>query len=303
GTAAIGSIPVVAAAMPANKGLNIAGKVTGMAEMAVSVAAAAFSLIPVAAEEAIGENIVKIRTPLNMLSSKSTLQDSALPDLGEASAVTYTASFEASIVTIHYHPEPVSSVSTFLKTSPDYFEDKNVGYLNLNDKSAVERTLRLLSISPFSDNIACDTHTILLAYHLTNEKFDIKMLENFLSIRSSCADNTIKYSLEDPYFFAIKTILHPVKRGYSWFNMGVYNMSRLTDNIPINQYAVIIGYSHMTVIQRILSEKYCASNWKVFMLFDDGSIGTENVKNSDLKHIIPDVNSKHFRIYGYMRLK
>ncbi|MCY4330268.1 MAG: hypothetical protein OXC48_09375, partial [Endozoicomonadaceae bacterium] len=35
GTAAIGSIPVAAAAIPANKGLNLAGKIIGMAEMAV----------------------------------------------------------------------------------------------------------------------------------------------------------------------------------------------------------------------------------------------------------------------------
>ncbi len=303
GTAAIGSIPVVAAAMPANKGLNIAGKVTGMAEMAVSVAAAAFSLIPVAAEEVIGENIGKIRIPLNMLSLKATAQDSVLPDLDEASVVSDTVSSKASSATLHYHPEPVSSVSAFLKTSPDYFEGRYTDYLNLNDKSAVERTLRILSASPFSNNIACDTNTILLAYHLTNEKLDIQILENFLSIRSSCADKATEYSLQNPYFLAMKTILEPVKKYHTFFNMGTYSLSRFVTQIPIGQYVVIIGYSHMTIMQRILSKRYCASNWKVFMLFDDGSIDTEIVKNSRLKYIIPDADPTQFRVYGYMHLK
>ena len=109
GTAAIGSVPVVAAAMPANKGLNIAGKVTGMAEMAVSVAAAAFSLIPVAAEEAVGANVGKMRIPFNMLSVKATAQDSALSDLEEESLIPGTVvSFRAPKETIRYYPVRLS---------------------------------------------------------------------------------------------------------------------------------------------------------------------------------------------------
>ena len=105
GTAAIGSVPGVAAAMPANKGLNIAGKVTGMAEMAVSVAAAAFSLIPVAAEEAVGANVGKMRIPFNMLSVKATAQDSALSDLEEESIVRgMVVSFRAPREAIHHYP-------------------------------------------------------------------------------------------------------------------------------------------------------------------------------------------------------
>ena len=69
GTAAIGSIPVVAAAIPTNKGLNVAGNIIGMAEMAVSIAAGFDGLLPfsVASES---EDFIKFQIP-NMLPSRA----------------------------------------------------------------------------------------------------------------------------------------------------------------------------------------------------------------------------------------
>ena len=80
GTATIGSIPVVAAAIPANKGLNIAGKIIGMAEMAVTVAAGLGGFLSFAAtgEEVAAEGTPLGEIPFKMLTAKKDTNELAI---------------------------------------------------------------------------------------------------------------------------------------------------------------------------------------------------------------------------------
>ena len=157
-----------------------------------------------------------------------------------------------------------------------------VGYLNLSNKSALERTLRMLRASPFSDNIECDTSTILLAYHLANEKFDISMLENFLSVRSSYTDQTVNLSLENSYLSAIGAILDPVKKTRHNFNFGSYSYTQFSRNIPADQYSVVLGYNHMTIVYRTQSSKFHPAQWTVFTFSSNGNLGTQSAVGSQL---------------------
>ncbi len=303
GTAAVGSVPVVAAAIPANKGLNIAGKIIGMAETVVTIAAGAMSCVPFFTEETVGADTIKVCTPLKMLSLKSAEQNSTFPELNEESLLFNQEFFSSSANITSSIPEPSCSVSAFLRISSDYVSYNGMGYLNLNDKNSLERTWKLLCASPFSDNIACDTGTILVAYHIAKAQLSVENLEIFLRIRSQNVYRVVKYSKEDPYFFILATILDSVKKGASRLNIGFYDKIDFTCLIRTNQYSVAIGYNHITVVQKILSAHHCVCNWKVFMFYPDGSIGTEIAKSNELKLFFPNPDPKYLHIYGYMHLR
>ena len=110
GTAAIGSIPVVAAAIPANKGLNVAGNIIGMAEMAVSIAAGFGGLLPfsVASES---EEIFECKIP-NMLPSRAEY----LTESGENISPTVSGGAASMSVqsTLESHPSiPITAKALF----------------------------------------------------------------------------------------------------------------------------------------------------------------------------------------------
>ncbi len=308
GTAAVGSIPVVAAAMPANKGLNIAGKIIGMAEMAVSVAAAAIDLTPLA----IKNDSMKIHIPLRMLLLKGEL---AVDDVQELAATNNSFSdiFKSDILNfVNFGLSPLddahdisfSSVSNFLKISIDYYEADDNGFLNLTSEAALQRTWNLLLISPFADNIQCDTGVILLAHHITQEPLFVNGLEDFLNARNKCPDCFVNLKSDNDYFKALKNALFLVKARHYGFMItnGDAKLADISRNCY--QHLVVVGYEHMVIIQRlpVMPGKY--STWNTYIFYSDGNINTQVISAHTLKALIPhpDYPNK-LHIYAYLRLK
>ena len=139
GTATIGSIPVVAAAMPANKGLNIAGKIIGMAEMVTTVAAGAIDLISFAME-----NSLIIQTPCRMLSVRRSTSEALTLLVREGTPAEETSEnffagiseqqlTEDHLIPQLYDPSPTTStISQILQYSHCYYEHEGQGYLKLD---------------------------------------------------------------------------------------------------------------------------------------------------------------------------
>ena len=80
-------------------------------------------------------------------------------------------------------------------------------------------------------------------------------------------------------------------------------MSKLANDTRMNQHLVVMGYNHISVIQKILSPYFRLSNWNVFMFYPDRRIDIEKVISNDLKLFFPDSDLIESHFYGYMYLK
>ncbi|MCY4177238.1 MAG: RHS repeat-associated core domain-containing protein, partial [Endozoicomonadaceae bacterium] len=230
GTATIGSIPVVAAAMPANKGLNIAGKIIGMAEMVTTVAAGAIDLISFAME-----NSLIIQTPCRMLSVRRSTSEALTLLVREGTPAEETSEnffagiseqqlTEDHLIPQLYDPSPTTStISQILQYSHCYYEHEGQGYLKLDSLDTTSWVWLVLR-KYFKNNVECDTASILVGYHHARLSLPVAELANFLSVREMNPWWIGRFSSLNPYLNALIQILSPTKALRCNFNIKRHDL-------------------------------------------------------------------------------
>ncbi|MCY4330581.1 MAG: hypothetical protein OXC48_10980, partial [Endozoicomonadaceae bacterium] len=311
GTATIGSIPVVAAAIPANKGLNIAGKIIGMAEMAVTVAAGLGSFLSFAAtgEEVAAEGTPLGEIPFKMLTAKKDTNELTIDGQITFSAADSSASELTIPTSIQMTDDALISMSLhqFLEQSPYCFSKGTVlSRLMLTNEQSVANTWVFLRSSPFRDNIACDTSCILLTYHLTEQPLYTQSLVDFLCLRQQFVNAGGHISNDHPYIQSLKNILELGRKTSSRrrYNIGPYSYKKLTQIFDCVNYAMLCGYDHMAILEKetCMSGKFEFNNWIVY-LFDEEGISVVRV-NTFMLHttIFPNPHFDKLLINGYMKI-
>ncbi len=311
GTAAIGSIPVVAAAIPANKGLNIAGSIVGMAEVAVSIAAGGADLMPfTSGEETAAAGAIEMRIPCMLKLKGSQINGYSSAELLEGigdllsdfhASNPLSESFFDNIPDIN-----LSSMNSFLSILTNYSKAKSGGYyLNLNDEKDFLQTWHLLLISPYANNIQCDTASILLGYHHAQRPLYVLFLEKFLNVRAQYAGSVQSLVKSHPYIDILQEILKPIIPNRCTYHMGAFTLNDLYSAFQSSQYILIQTYSHMTLIKKILKTERMGENkalWNLYVFYGNGAIKTETVSSSRMKYMLPNPVGKGVIIYGYTRL-
>ncbi|MCY4177111.1 MAG: RHS repeat-associated core domain-containing protein [Endozoicomonadaceae bacterium] len=286
GAATIGSIPVIAAAIPANRGLNIAGSLIGMAETAVTVATGLLSF-SMANEE------FELEIPFKMLSAKNgNFCVSEFSCSNEVCVFSGDALDELNLEL----PAATPTVSQFLQQAPNL---KHGSFLEFKTLREVALTWALLRCSPFRDNIACDTGCILLAYYFRQVLLSVEKLENFLKVRNNFSSfEQVIVSPNHPYIVVLNYVLRPLKINKEYVLkpqpfLRIYNLFRF-DNIG----AIVNSYNHMFIVfKRLLKDSH---PWSVYQIFDHGIINTL-MNTTDMQEMLrhPRFNTTDF--YGYMR--
>ncbi|MCY4328686.1 MAG: RHS repeat-associated core domain-containing protein, partial [Endozoicomonadaceae bacterium] len=288
GTAAIGSIPVVAAAIPANKGLNVAGNIIGVAEMAVSIAAGMGGLLPFAVTSE-SEEVFGCEIPKMLPSGAKNLEESG----GNISATASGSSASMSVQSKLMPPliyVPMTAREVF-DNSSCLFYDKLYGQLKLDDLQNVVDTWASLRNSAFHDNIKCDTGCILLAYHVARKNLYIVKLDNFLSVREKYIDYSGSFSQEHEYIRALAQVLDDARTRRSnsnqgpTFNVGHYNSMRLNNIFSIYKYALIQGRDHMIMLENLSSGDGTRGSkvWRAYEFYaDSDNLSIRQVTTHDL---------------------
>ena len=163
GVAIAGSVPVAAAAIPANKGLNIAGAAIGVAQMAAMVATAAIDA---------GLFFTK-KVPLSMAKMLMNRSDIALEDLNFQMFKTKTSAGKVSFV-----------ARINLK---QFLEEKIPSHMNRNFLCiySFSDLIRWWSVfrSENNDLIACDTACLLAVLQIKQYIIPISELQDFLDVK------------------------------------------------------------------------------------------------------------------------
>ncbi len=297
GAAAIGSIPVAAAAIPANRGLNIAGKIIGMTEMAVSVAAGALNLLPFSfsGQEAGTVDIQTVKFPFRMLSIKSKISSGS-----DIPAVSECASLSEEELT-----GAVQSLPKSVSPSDDLLTDLSIlapdGFLEFENEKEVSQAWLYLRASSFKNNIECDTGTILLAYHFTKKPLLASDLADFLFVRKKYFYSNDLFSKDHPYFKALTKVLKPMQGAYVRYNLGSYTIERLRDALKRGDNCIIAsGYNHIAVIRRI-PENPINFRFGVYHFFDKK--GLDVLYYNSLNRFFYSPYHNKTIVTGYMQMK
>ena len=199
GTAAVSSVPIIAAALPANKGFNIADSIIGMTEMAVAAVATAGSFFAGFCG-AVNETEVSM-VPFCMFKAKSS----------EWVGPSGSASLEDSCIGINTYFLAGSSLIRPESTTDDVFKSLysgqiqtylytklfgfiRSGKLEISSKEKLMSIWKFLCNSPFNDNIACDTGAVLLTAYFNQRCIDVESLADFLAARKPYADEVEVFS-------------------------------------------------------------------------------------------------------------
>ncbi|MCY4177753.1 MAG: hypothetical protein OXD32_04565, partial [Endozoicomonadaceae bacterium] len=302
GAAAIGSIPVAAAAIPANKGLNLAGKIIGMAEMAVSVAAGALNLLPfsVSGQEAGAADIQTVKFPFRMLSIKSGISSGS--DISTVNECTYLSG-KKTMDTVQRFFEYVSSALP--SASTDVMIDLSIlapdDFLTFENEKEVSQAWLYLRGSSFKDNIECDTGTILLTYHFVNKRLLASDLADFLFVRNEHFYSNDIFSKSHPYFEALNKVLEPIQHTNRRYNLGDYSVRNLINALDRSGNCIIAsGYNHIALIER-RSENSVWCRFGVYNFFDKK--GLDVLYYRSLNQFFYSSYHKKVIITGYMLIK
>ncbi len=297
GAAAIGSIPVAAAAIPANRGLNIAGKIIGMTEMAVSVAAGALNLLPFSfsGQEAGTVDIQTVKFPFRMLSIKSKISSGS-----DIPAVSECASLSEEELT-----GAVQSLPKSVSPSDDLLTDLSIlapdGFLEFENEKEVSQAWLYLRASSFKNNIECDTGTILLAYHFTKKPLLASNLADFLFVRNECFNSNDIFSRSHPYFKALNKVLASIKGAYIRYNLGNYAIEDLRNALKRGDNCIIASsYNHIAVIRRI-PENPINFRFGVYHFFDKK--GLDVLYYNSLNRFFYSPYHNKTIVTGYMQMK
>ncbi len=288
GTAAIGSIPVVAAVIPANKGLNVAGNIIGVAEMAVSIAAGIGGLLPFAVTSE-SEEVFGCEIPKMLPSGAKNLEESEENISATASGSSASMSVQSKLIPpLIYVPTTAQAV---FESSFRLFYDKLSKQLILYSLQNVVDTWASLRNSVFHENIKCDTGCILLAYYVARRNLYIENLDKFLSVREKYLDYSGSFSSDHEYIEALAKILNHVRfkgsRGNKdpVYNVGDYNSKALSQIFCTHQYALIQGRDHMIMLEKIppYFSRGTKIVWRAYQFYaDSDNLNISGITTRDL---------------------
>ncbi|MCY4328849.1 MAG: hypothetical protein OXC48_02005, partial [Endozoicomonadaceae bacterium] len=309
GAAAIGSIPVVAAAIPVNKGLNIAGTIIGAAEMAVSVAAGAIDLAAGMAAAMANNNKAFRMTLLCMIKvNKQGLPIERYVDLD--GSISFQMGDSPFWMTVPPQP-PLPPLSMHLfksifTKSPCYYSGGISGaYLEFTDHNSVSGVWGLLMSSNLRSHIACDTGTILLTYQLSGKRLHLWDLYNFVFTRAMYSQFPLSLTHDHPYVTQLVYVLESAVAFKQFkYHYGPYTGNFLSSIFRHHNGAVLVGYDHITVVEIAEVESISRPMWTVYEFLADGDINPINVTTRELHtKIFPNPFVDELNVNGYIPIK
>ncbi len=308
GTAAIGSIPIMAAALPANKGLNIAASIIGMTEMAITAVAAAggfFAGFCGAVQDTELSTIpfcmLKYKTGEWVCSPDSELFRGSLVGVDEDTLIASVSSElekTTALSTLDNSAYKAAIVDYMLTGFSDIIEYKN--FFILTSLEQVQKVWKQLRFAPFQNNIACDTGVILMASLLNRRYIGIYAMAEFLTMRRPYIGMAEFFSQYHPYIRALKKILQTL----TIFGRKYYSVSyRKISDVFVSKsvYAVIIsgGDGHITVIATNNLKRYL---WDVYQFNSDGSLSIFAYDNNIESQIFMNSRTRKVLINGFMQI-
>ena len=308
GTAAVSSIPVVAAALPANKGLNIAASIIGLTEMAVTVVATVGNFFASFGEAVEGAELSVV--PFCMLKSKNG-NWTCPPDSEFFSGSLIGVDEDTLIASLSTKMEATIAVSS-LNDSAYYIAVHALLLTNLSNCIEGETFLKtdtlkgvvkiwhILRFSSFQTNIACDTGAILFAAHFNKKNILISQLVNFLCKRRPFVGAAELFTQDHPYLCALKTILYTIKAPraeYHTINSG--NLRDVFKRQSVLGAVINGGDGHIAVMLR----NTAAQNlFDVYQFNSDGTLSIIPSTIADAALVFWNSSVNKVIINGYMRI-
>ncbi|MCY4329781.1 MAG: hypothetical protein OXC48_06870, partial [Endozoicomonadaceae bacterium] len=210
GVAIAGSVPVAAAAIPANKGLNIAGAAIGVAQMAAMVATAAIDA---------GLYFTK-KIPLSMTKMLMNRSDIALEDLNfQMFKTKIPVGKLSSVARVNLKP--------LLKGHLLESDDSLLSILSLSDLMRAWSTLK----SGNNDLIACDTACVLAAMQIRKEILNLKFFQDFLDAKYAFMESVAQTSM-----FSVSGMEKAIPDKYVNSYLYLHHFNMLLNQIPTEYY-------------------------------------------------------------------
>ena len=287
GATIAGSVPVAAAAVPANKGLNIAASVTGGIEMAAMAITAAIDMgLFFISQQRMSVTVQLISIEIN---------DTQFPvgmGLGAQTSKKNPCYFR------------VDPVRLLKSTVPDLvFEENNNFYINANYIQKIN-TIWLALKSENNALINDETACILFASAISQRKFNLADLKFFLDSRFNFMDTLIKSQRGGIYDAMVKSIpdhnlgtffrymikkIHP-DNDIIYYSPPKTSLAQVvsTDNIS---FSAIIIKNHIKTISSFYDW------WKIYDFNDDGIstiIGSLNdIEQQIFSYLPPETKERH----------
>ncbi|MCY4330179.1 MAG: hypothetical protein OXC48_08905, partial [Endozoicomonadaceae bacterium] len=294
GTATVSSIPVIAAATPVNRGLNVAGSIIGIAEMAATVAASLGSFMSCAIEEATTES-VEAEIPFKMLKSKQGASILIRAEEQDQASGSGIATYPGILVTETRVSEMLSNSASCVT----HMNEKSLKFQSLGDVSLTWLALRH---TPAKQNIYCDTGCIFLAYFLAEQPLILKKLDIFLAIRKYYLGVTIGISKNHPYIVSLQNMLKRAAYESNSFHIGNYTFQDLRTIIISYGRVVVSGYDHLLLLEKNVLSTLYPHTWTIMEFDNDLGILSRNVNEHWIESSFYCPRFNRTVITGYMAL-
>ncbi len=255
GTAVTGSIPVVAAAIPANHGLNMAASIEGFIEMGAMIATAAVDIGLFFATPQVQSNEYELGV-LNMLRLKTSKNPNPLYD--------------------------TESPTTLLRRHASQLVNLRRQTLELKTLKDIQDTWKILK-SEKNDLVACDAATLCMVSWLNDEPLQLQVLQRAMRLKLEVIQRGGKVvdrceNLQEDWLF------HRASKHYIFFlreNLEKLNpiggpfLDGINEEIEFDKIliepgvAVIEASGHIGVIQRFSGDD---NLWGAYLFYDDGTM-------------------------------
>ena len=255
GAALAGSVPVAAAAIPTNKGLNIAGAAIGVAQMAAMVATSAIDA---------GLFFTK-KVPSSMAKILTSRGDIALEDLNFRMFKMRASTGKVLSVSKYNIRYMLKDQSTFFNAGGHFFS------LDCFDKMC---NLWRIFRSAENDLIACDTACMLVTVYINRIYLHMDILQAFLDVKyafmKSMAEteqglmNNMVKAIPDKYICALSMILDKIPGEHLFY--GDNSDILLKNILKHKERGIIFLPAHIQVVIRL------QNSWMTYEFTDSNII-------------------------------
>ena len=239
------TVPIISAAIPSNKKLNVAASIMGLLQLAEMSAGIAFSFFNAGVSVDIDTEL-----PYHMLTTRNTIRPPS----------TYY---------------DFSSYSLFLYLKVNLPKLMNAeDYLSLKNYDDIKIVWQTLRFSPFSLNMGCDVGTIFLTSVINDKPIHISLLASFINWRKSMLKKLADISLEG-YCYVLKEILTSLSNNIkNEYELTAYKS--LAQILSRHRMGVVSGANHIAVVARLPTN---SPNMYVMFNFDIEGNVRDNVMN------------------------
>ncbi len=293
GIAAVGScIPVVTAVTPANKGLNITSAVVGITQMVTVIATSAvFAALgaELAEESSVSATETTIYKPPGMLKASSISGKSSLFVPFDS---TKTAPLSHALDSEEFIGE------MFMSKAP-HLVSFDKGFLRSDKMKNALEIYKILCLSAYGNNVACDAGTIIMTATFFDRYLDIELLRDFLIARRNFASVGSRANYKT-YYFAIVRLLDSLARPESEITITsspAHDYWKIHSLISINKTAVVASKAHMSIVKRL------PASWRAYVFYDNGTVFYERFGYRSLVRQFRDPKDKTLKINIFMPLE